>query len=83
MMWDDVNASFGSLSLAEVVAPAIRLAEEGFPVGPITAKVWEKESIKLLEAGPGARKHLLADNGTRAPKCGQVFHNPALAKTLR
>ena len=40
--WDDTIRKFGSgrLSLAEILEPAIKLAEEGFPVSTLTAMRW-------------------------------------------
>src|SRR5229473_2620546 len=38
--WWMLSGRFGRLSIAEVLAPAIRIAEEGFPVPEITAAEW-------------------------------------------
>src|SRR5512134_1787484 len=38
--WFDLIEKHGSLSMSEILAPAIRLAGEGFPVAPITSKSW-------------------------------------------
>src|SRR5512138_567136 len=38
--WFDLIQKHGSLSMSEILAPAIRLASEGFPVAPITSKAW-------------------------------------------
>lgn len=71
---------FGSLSMAEVLAPAIRYAEEGFPVTEVIGSMW-KAFGKELRKDEAANKALLV-NG-EAPKIGEVFKNPLLAKTLR
>ncbi len=39
--WCDLLERYGSLSLAEVLEPAIRLAEQGFPVASITSYFWQ------------------------------------------
>lgn len=78
--WCDLVARFGRLSLAEVLAPAIRLAEEGFPVSPVTAVLWQRAADKLLARAQNG--HELTING-RGPRAGEVFRNPGLARTLR
>ncbi len=77
--WVDTIDQFGSMELKEVLAPAIRLAEEGFPVSPITAFFWSRGMRQLLN-GPHANELLL--NG-RAPQPGEIMKNPNLARTFR
>jgi gamma-glutamyltranspeptidase/glutathione hydrolase len=77
--WCDLLAQHGRLSISQVLAPAIRLAEQGFPVSPITSYFWER-SVKRLNDAPGGRE--LTMDG-RAPQAGEIFHNPGLAITLR
>lgn len=79
--WAALNAEFGALPLARVLAPAIDLAEEGFPVSPIIARQWAAEE-DLLKADPGATATYLLD-GERAPRAGEWFRNPDLAASLR
>ena len=40
--WPTLVKRFGRLSLKEDLAPAIRYAEEGYPLGPMLAKMWER-----------------------------------------
>ena len=40
--WPTLVKRFGKLSLKEDLAPAIRYAEEGYPLGPMLAKMWER-----------------------------------------
>lgn len=77
--WCDLVERFGRLPLTVTLAPAIRLAEQGFPVAEITAYFWERSTERLLSA-PGGSEMLL--NG-HAPRAGQLFRNPGLARTLR
>ncbi len=77
--WFDTVDKFGTLSMEEVLAPAIRLAEEGFPVYPITAFAWSTSTGKLRN-GPYGKELLL--NG-QAPEPGQVWKNPNLARVFR
>src|SRR5512142_385469 len=45
--WSDLLERFGSRSFKEVLSPAIRLAEEGFPVAPITSHFWKLAAGRL------------------------------------
>jgi gamma-glutamyltranspeptidase/glutathione hydrolase len=78
--WAALLVRFGTLTLAQALAPAIRIAEEGFPVTPIIADGWADE-VNLLRRDPAATATFLVD-GTRAPQAGEWFRNPDLAKTL-
>ncbi len=78
--WCDLIERFGRLSVSAVLAPAIRLAEGGFPVAPITALSWEHSVEAQLSKAPGGLE--LTING-RAPRPGEVFCNPGLARTLK
>lgn len=79
--WSALLEKFGTLTLAEALAPAIAIAENGFPVTPIIASQWADEESLLLK-DDGARQALLVD-GKRAPKAGEWFSMPDLAKTYR
>lgn len=78
--WCDLVERHGSLSMAEVLAPAIRLAEEGVPVAPITAYFWQRGAEAQLKSALNG--HEMTLNG-RGPKAGEVFRNPNLGKTFR
>ncbi len=79
--WAALLHRYGSLSLAEALAPAVGLAEEGFPLSPIIASQWEG-TTPILREHPGARATYLLD-GERAPRAGEWFRNPDLAETFR
>lgn len=78
--WCDLVARHGRLTMAEVLEPAIRLAEEGFPVEPLTAYFWARGAERQLANAPGG--HELTIDG-RAPRPGEIFRNPGLARTFR
>ena len=78
--WLELHARYGKLPLSEVLAPAVRYAEEGFPVSPVIAGNWAG-SVNRFKDKPGFAEVFLP--GGRAPKEGERFRNPALAKTLR
>jgi len=78
--WSALVATYGTMTLADVLAPAIRLAEEGFPVSPIIAHDWAG-SVNGLRRDPGAAEtFLIADE---SPRAGDWFRNPDLARTFQ
>jgi gamma-glutamyltranspeptidase/glutathione hydrolase len=79
--WDALLARFGTLSLAQAVAPAVRLAEAGFPVSPVIAREWAVFA-EAVRSDSGGRATFLLDGG-RAPAAGEWFTNAGLAATLR
>lgn len=78
--WCDLLTRFGKLSLETIMAPAIALAEDGFPVAPITATAWERGAQLQLSQALGGSE--LTIDG-RAPRPGEIFRNPGLGRTLR
>lgn len=80
--WIDVLDTYGNgkLSLKEILAPAIELAEEGFPVSELAAGFWKDGEEQLKEASPNFDEML--KNG-RAPKIGEIMRLKALASTFR
>ncbi len=78
--WVDLVEKHGKLPLAEVLAPAIRLAEQGYPVAPVTAYFWGRGAQRQLSTAPNG--HELTIDG-RAPQPGEIFRNPGLARTFR
>jgi gamma-glutamyltranspeptidase/glutathione hydrolase len=77
--WFDLIERHGSLSMPEILAPAIRLAGEGFPVAPVTAHAWQRGAQLQLRSAPNG--HELTIDG-RGPRAGEIFRNPNLARTL-
>jgi gamma-glutamyltranspeptidase/glutathione hydrolase len=77
--WFDLIEKHGSLSMREILAPAMRLAEEGFPVGPITSHSWQRNAHNQLKSALNG--HELTING-RGPRPGEIFRNPGLARTF-
>jgi gamma-glutamyltranspeptidase/glutathione hydrolase len=78
--WCDLIAKHGSLSMADILAPAIRLAEEGFPVAPITAHFWARGAERQLKSALNGHELTIAG---RAPRAGELFRNPGLARTFK
>ena len=78
--WDALRARFGKLPLADLLAPAIFYAEDGFPVTDVIADAWSGLTDKLRGDANAAATYLPSG---RAPRAGEVFRNPALAGSLR
>lgn len=78
--WDALLERFGRRSLADVLAPAIAIAERGYPVTPIIARDWASVS-GLLRRNESAAATFLP--GGRAPRAGEWFRLPDLAETFR
>jgi gamma-glutamyltranspeptidase/glutathione hydrolase len=78
--WAALVETYGSMSLADVLAPAIRIAEEGFPVTPIIAQDWAG-TVEKLRRNDGAASTFLIHGD--APAAGDWFRNPDLARTFR
>ncbi len=79
--WAALLEEYGTLSLAQALAPAIDIAENGFPVSPIIARQWSG-NVRILRQDPGARDTYLID-GERAPEAGEWFRNPDIAASYR
>ena len=78
--WDQLRRKFGTRPWSALLEPAIRYAEEGFPVSEIIAAEW-KASEQALRAIPSSSACFLP--GGRAPATGEVVRNPGLARSLR
>jgi gamma-glutamyltranspeptidase/glutathione hydrolase len=81
--WFQLHGRFGKLPMADLLAPTIRYAEEGFPVTEFIAYMWDVD-VRMQRAfpTPGAYMETYAPQG-RAPTKGEVFKNAALARTYR
>jgi gamma-glutamyltranspeptidase/glutathione hydrolase len=77
--WAELLEKQGTITLARALEPAIRYARDGYPVAEIVADQWEG-GVKKLSQDPASAAVFLP-NG-RAPKPGEVFRNPDLARTL-
>ncbi|PIQ95636.1 MAG: gamma-glutamyltransferase [Nitrospinae bacterium CG11_big_fil_rev_8_21_14_0_20_56_8] len=72
---------YGTLPLIEVMAPAIRLADEGFPVSPSLSSTLAEET-ELLQRRPETRKIFFKENGgPLQPR--DLLVQKDLARTLR
>lgn len=78
--WAELHGKFGKLPLARDLAPAIGFAEGGFPLSPVIAGDWNR-SVARFKDKPGFADVFMP--GGRAPLEGEIFKNPALARSLK
>ncbi len=76
--WAKLHDRFGKLPWAQLFAPAIAYARNGYPVPEMIHGYWEGAASTL--ADPESQRVYLP-NG-KAPAIGQIFRNPELAETL-
>ena len=78
--WAALAADHGTKSLAEIFAPAIRFAEEGYLVQPRVASDWARLGERVRRDPDAAALFL---PGGAAPDVGTRMRNPKLGATLR
>ncbi|HUF27078.1 MAG TPA: gamma-glutamyltransferase [Gemmatimonadaceae bacterium] len=78
--WEDALRRFGTISLADALAPAIRHAERGFAVSTRLSLDIDGERARIARDTAMARVFL---HGGSAPAPGTVLRQPELARTLR
>src|SRR5688572_542481 len=78
--WVTLLEKYGTMKLSDLLSPAIDCAENGFPVMEKTAEDWNAEVAKLKKNPAAATNYLLQG---RAPRAGEIFRQPNLARTFR
>lgn len=87
--WVDTVERFGSgrLSMEQILAPAVKLGEGGFPVSELASDMWSRSEDLIKGASANCGEMLKADptaaGGCRAPMAGEIMKNPTLARTMR
>ena len=80
--WVALSERFGKLPFADLLAPAIDIAERGYIVPPVVAGKWQLAAqVAELTAQPGFAPTFLPHG--RAPAVGELFRLPAAARMLR
>eukprot|EP00002_Diphylleia_rotans_P009375 TRINITY_DN1950_c0_g1_i1.p1 TRINITY_DN1950_c0_g1~~TRINITY_DN1950_c0_g1_i1.p1 ORF type:complete len:409 (-),score=89.62 TRINITY_DN1950_c0_g1_i1:1002-2228(-) len=87
--WFELHSKFssGRFAMKDLLQPAIKYADEGFPVTEVISSLWKRNVENLLKYD-GVIEELdnmlltYTRNGT-TPETGDVFRNPDLARTLR
>jgi len=78
--WQKLLERFGNKKLPDVLAPAIHIAEQGYPVTEWVANLWANNAQVVRENDEAAHVYLIND---QPPKAGQLFKNPDLAWSLK
>ena len=83
--WRSLWERWGKLPFEQLFAPAIRYAEEGFPVSPETARAWQTaEALFMPLTAPEFQPFKqVFFRGDRAPRAGEIWASPAHGATLR
>ncbi len=80
--WFELHERFGELPMEELLAPAIRYAEEGFPISELIAYYMNIAVPRYIRRGyPNVEATYTLDG--RVPQKGDLFKNPDLAQTYR
>lgn len=77
--WDALLSRFGTVVLADALAPAIGYARDGFPVAELMANEW-RDAVATLTSDAAAMATFLPRGAP--PAMGEIFANPRLATTL-
>jgi gamma-glutamyltranspeptidase / glutathione hydrolase len=77
--WHQLLTRFGTIAIAKALQPALTYARDGFPVQELMAAQWDGAAKRLAEDPAAARTFL---PGGKAPREGEIFANPNLAKSL-
>lgn len=78
--WAALHERYGKLPFAELMEPAIEIAERGYAVPPVVAQKWAA-AVPELKDQPGFA-HTFMPNG-RAPNVGERFVFKDVAETLK
>lgn len=86
---DEASRRFGTMKLADLIAPAVGYCEEGFMVRPHVAAYWNQvptegraPHAEFLTAFPATRKIYAKPDG-KLHAAGQILRNPDMGRTLR
>ncbi|SDL39178.1 gamma-glutamyltransferase 2. Threonine peptidase. MEROPS family T03 [Modicisalibacter muralis] len=83
--WAELSRRFGRLDFTTLLAPAIRLAREGFPVSPVISLLWQRAEATFQRHFSEASTQAWFDTFTpqgQAPRPGEMFRCQAQARTL-
>ena len=77
--WSELHNKFGKLPIKSLIKPTIEYAKDGFPVTETIAYYFELNKQRFQDY-PNFKEVWMANGDV--PKTGEIFKNPALARTL-
>jgi gamma-glutamyltranspeptidase / glutathione hydrolase len=83
--WHDLHQRFARLSIAELTAPAIAYAEQGFPVSPVISQLWRNAAPIFLgsdDAAMAGWRQVFSRDGV-TPAAAERWYSPGHAACLR
>lgn len=83
--WHELHQRYARLSVAELTAPAIAYAEQGFPVSPVISRLWHNAKPTFLggdDPGMAGWRQVFSLDGV-TPAAGQRWYSPGHAACLR
>ena len=78
--WFEMHEKFGSITMYDILSPAIKYADNGFPVTELVSYYMNK-AAKNFNRYPNFKETYYIKDST--PKKGEIFQNKDLANTLR
>ena len=78
--WFELHDKFGKIKMNEILEPAIKYAENGFPVTELVA-YYMKNASRNFKDYPNFKETYYINDST--PHKGEIFKNPDLANTLK
>ncbi len=78
--WFEMHNKFGNISIEKVLDPAIKYAENGFPVTELVAHYMNIANEKFNKYPNFKETYYISES---TPKKGEIFKNPYLANTLK
>ena len=79
--WFELHNKFGSLSIKDILNPAINYAENGFPLTELIGH-YLSLNVRFFQAKFENIEDTYVQNG-KIPKEGEIFRNPYLANTYK
>lgn len=79
--WNKLHQRFGRMGWKDIFAPATFYAENGFAVQEMISMDWQVAARAKLKTDDESRRVFLVHD--EAPRMGEVFRNPDLAKAFR
>ena len=78
--WDTLLKRHGSMTLKQVLQPAIELALDGYPMGELAARAWQNIGPRVKDCPEAIETYWPLGRGY---KVGEIFRNPRLAGSFQ